>query len=229
MQILKAKELTSEKAHCLIYGIPGMGKTTLLGMLPGKTLIIDIDKGTRVLKDCENVDVVRISEDLHEIPEILNELRKKCPYQNVAIDSLSELERGLLTFYGRQGNNNGVPGVQDYGRANYKIMDLCRQFISLPCNIFFTAWEEQCEVIAPTGDKYNQARPLIRDKIVNNICGLCDIVGQATFSYKDPKNPVRYILLESDKAVVKDRIYKRKGCLYEELIPSETDTKESKE
>lgn len=220
MQILKPKELTSEKATCLIYGIPGMGKTTLLGMLPGKTLIIDVDKGTRVLEDCENVDVVRVSEDLHEIPEILNELKTKCAYQNVAIDSLSELERGLLAYYGRQGKNDGVPGVQDYGRVNIKIVDWCRQFRVLPCNVFFTAWEEQDEIIASTGEKFNQARPLIRDKIVDNICGLCDIVGQVFVS---PKDGNRYVRLEgSNEFIAKDRIYKRKGCTFEDLIPHET-------
>ena len=222
MQILKTKELQSDKITCLIYGIPGIGKTTLLGMLPGKTLIIDIDKGTRVLSDCENVDVVRISEDLHEIAEILNELTTKCMYKNVAVDSLSELESGLLAYYGRRGNNDGVPGVQDYGRANQKISDLCRQLRVLPCNVFFTAWETQGEIIAPTGEKYTQARPLIRDKIVNTICGLCDIVGQVTFSYKNPDNPQRYVKLEgSNEVFAKDRVYKRKGCLFEELIPNE--------
>ena len=223
MQVLKPKELTTEKATCLIYGIPGMGKTTLLGMLPGKTLIIDIDRGTRVLSDCVNVDVVRVSEDLHEIAEILKELQKKCDYQNVAIDSLSELERGLLAYYGRQGKNDGVPGIQDYGRANIKIVDWCRQFRILPCNVFFTAWEEQEEIIATTGEKFTQARPLIRDKIVDNICGLCDIVGQIVTSAKDGE---RYVRLEgSNNAVAKDRIYKRQFCKFEELIPHTNEAK----
>lgn len=223
MQVLKPKELTTEKATCLIYGIPGMGKTTLLGMLPGKTLILDIDRGTRVLSDCENVDIVRVSEDLHEIAEILKELQKKCDYQNVAIDSLSELERGLLAYYGRQGKNDGVPGIQDYGRANIKIVDWCRQFRILPCNVFFTAWEEQEEIIAATGEKFTQARPLIRDKIVDNICGLCDIVGQIVTSAKDGE---RYVRLEgSNNAVAKDRIYKRQFCKFEELIPHTNETK----
>ncbi len=223
MQVLKPKELITEKATCLIYGIPGMGKTTLLGMLPGKTLIIDIDRGTRVLSDCVNVDIVRVSEDLHEIAEILKELQKKCDYQNVAIDSLSELERGLLAYYGRQGKNDGVPGIQDYGRANIKIVDWCRQFRALPCNIFFTAWEEQGEIIATTGEKFTQARPLIRDKIVDNICGLCDIVGQIVTSAKDGE---RYVRLEgSNNAVAKDRIYKRQFCKFEELIPHTNEAK----
>ena len=219
MQILKTKELTSEKPTCLIYGIPGIGKTTLLGMLQGKTLIIDIDKGARVLNDCENVDVIRVSEDLHEIKEVLQELQEKCEYQNIAIDSLSELERSLLAFYGRKGNNDGVPSLQDYGRVNIKIMDICRQFRALPCNIFFTAWEEHDEIIAATGEKFTQARPLLRDKSVDNICGLCDIVGQIITSTKDGE---RYVRLEgSNNAIAKDRIYKRKYCKFEELLPNE--------
>lgn len=218
MQILKPKELINDTATCLIYGIPGIGKTTLLGMLPGKTLIIDIDKGTRVLSDRENIDIVRVSENISpDIDSILKELKNKCDYQNVAIDSISELERGLLAQYGRQGKNDGVPGVQDYGRANIKLVEWCRQFRILPCNVFFTAWEEQGEIIASTGEKFTQARPLIRDKIVDNICGLCDIVGQVITSTKDNE---RYVRLEgSNDAIAKDRIYKRKFCKFEELIP----------
>ena len=217
MQILKTNDVSKDNITSLIYSIPGMGKTTLLGQLPGKTLIIDIDKGTRVLEGCENVDIVRISEDLHEITEILTKLKNNCPYQNVAIDSLSELERGLLAYYGRQGKNDGVPDLQDYGRANMKIVDWCRQFRALPCNIFFTAWEEQTKIIASTGEKFTQARPLLREKIVDNICGLCDIVGQIVSS---PKDGERYVRLEgSNNVVAKDRVYKRKFCRFEEFIP----------
>lgn len=45
MRILAA-ELEREKVTAFIYAPPGMGKTTLLGSLPGKTLIIDVDRGT---------------------------------------------------------------------------------------------------------------------------------------------------------------------------------------
>ena len=141
MKILKANELAASKLTCLIYGVPGMGKTTLLGTLPGNTLILDVDRGTRVIADCENVDVVEISDDLHEVNEVLQMLEKSKKYQNVAVDSLSELERGLLAYYGRMGNNDGLPGMQDYGRANAKIIDLCRILRGLAVNVFFTAWK----------------------------------------------------------------------------------------
>ena len=157
MQILKAESLTTDKITALIYAPPGMGKTTLLGGLPGKTLIIDIDRGTSVLSGNPNVDIVRLSDDLHEMNEILSELKSKCEYQNVALDSLSELQQGMLAYLGRIGKNNGVPDMQAYGRVDIRIIDWCRQFRALPCNVFFTAWEIQKEIVLPSGEKTLQA------------------------------------------------------------------------
>ena len=216
MQILKAAELQDEKVTALFYAPPGMGKTTLLGSLSGKTLIVDVDRGTSVLKGKENVDIVRLSEDLSDLPEILRELQASCPYDNVCIDSLSELERGMLTYFGRVGKNDGVPEMGYYQKVDFKIMDYCRQFRGLPCNIVFTAWEYLAEVIAVSGEKYTQARPMLRDKTVNNVCGLCDVVGQVIVSTKDGE---RYVRLEGTNTVVaKDRLKKRKFCRFEEAI-----------
>ena len=207
MHVLKAKELKEEKVTALVYGPPGIGKTSFLGALPGKTLIIDVDKGTSVLKGNENVDIVRLTEDLKDLPELLKELGKKCDYANVCIDSLSELERGMLAFFGRRGTNDGVPGLQDYGRVNYKLVDYCRQYRALDANIVFTAWEDRREIVAPTGEKYTQLCPLLRDKVVDNICGLCDVVGRVTVT----KEGERVVILEGSQGLVaKDRIKKRK-------------------
>ena len=72
------------------------------------------------------------------------------------------------------------------------------------------------EVIAVSGEKYTQARPLLRDKTVNNVCGLCDVVGQVIVSTKDGE---RYVRLEGTNTVVaKDRLKKRKFCRFEEAI-----------
>ncbi|MBQ7262158.1 MAG: AAA family ATPase [Synergistaceae bacterium] len=207
MQVLKAKDLKEERVTALFYGPPGIGKTTLLGMLPGKTLIVDVDRGTSVLKGNENVDIVRLSEDLKDLPTLLKELGSKCAYDNVCIDSLSELERGMLAFFGRVGSNDGVPTLQDYGRVNYKLVDYCRQYRALDANIVFTAWEDRRDIVAPTGEKFTQICPLLRDKVVDNVCGLCDIVGQIVVT----KEGERVVRLEGSQGLVaKDRLRKRK-------------------
>ena len=216
MRILNAAELENDKITALIYAPPGMGKTTLLGGLPGKTLILDVDRGTRVLKGNSNIDVIHLSEGLGELREALTMLQAKCEYDNVCIDSLSELERGMLTVYGREGKNDGVPELAHYNRSQFKIMDYCRLYRALPANIIFTAWESIGEIVQPTGEKYTQARPMLSGKTADSVCGLCDIVGRITISPKDGK---RYVWLEGDMTIVaKDRLFKRKYCTFEEVL-----------
>ena len=218
MNIINAKDIQHPHLTVLIYGTPGMGKTTLLGKLKGRTLIVDVDKGTSVLTGCENVDVLRLSENFREVPELVKQLTASCPYDNVCLDSLSELERAILTRLA-SGNNNGIPSQQDYGKVNHSMMNICRQLRNIKANIFFTAWEQYTEVIAPSGEKYSRIEPMIRDKNMNNVVGLCDIVGRL---YVDRESEERRVWLEARPNIVaKDRIFKRQWCSCEEVIPDE--------
>ena len=220
MRILKASELENSKIAALVYAPPGYGKTTLLGWLPGKTLIVDVEGGTSVLKGTgSDADIVMLGDTREGIKEIYDGLAKDCPYDNVCIDSLSELERWMLTLLGRDGKNNGAPELQHYGQVSFKIADYVRLFRSLPANVIFTAWETQGEVIASSGEKFTRAAPMLTGKTPDNICGLCDIVGQIVISSKDGARGQRFIKLSSDMSTVaKDRIRKRQYCKFEELI-----------
>lgn len=218
MNIINAKDIQRTHLTVLIYGTPGMGKTTLLGNLKGRTLIVDVDKGTSVLSGNENVDVLRLSEDFREVPELVKQLRASCPYNNVCLDSLSELERSILARLANM-NSNGIPTLQDYGKVNSSIMNICRQLRELNANIFFTAWEKYTEVIAPSGEKYSRIEPLIRDKNMDNVVGLCDITGRL---YVDRESEERRVWLEARPNIIaKDRVYKRRTCGFDDVIPSE--------
>lgn len=219
MNITKTKDMKIGNLSVLIYGSPGVGKTTLLGNQKGRTLIIDIDRGTNVLAGFENVDVVRISENLSELQSVIKELQTKCDYDNVCVDSLSELERSILAYFGRTGNNRGVPSQGDYLRVDYYIIDWCRQLRSLPSNVIFTAWEKYIDMTAPSGDKYTRIVPMLRDKNMENVCGLCDIVGRIC---TDPESNERKVWLEGRANVLaKDRIFKRRSCSFDDVLSNE--------
>ena len=216
MNIINAKDIQHQHLTVLIYGTPGMGKTTLLGNLKGRTLIVDVDKGTSVLTGNENVDVLRLNEDFREVPELIKQLRASCPYANICLDSLSELERSILARLANM-NSNGIPTLQDYGKVNSSIMNICRQLRELNANIFFTAGEKYTEVVAPSGEKYSRIEPLIRDKNMDNVVGLCDITGRL---YVDRESEERRVWLEARPNIIaKDRVYKRQHCAFEEVIP----------
>jgi phage nucleotide-binding protein len=218
MKIQKASEISTPRITALIYGTPGMGKTTLLGNLKGSTLIIDVDKGTSVLAGNAHVDVLRLSEDFREIPELMKELKENCPYDNVCLDSLSELERSVLTRLASR-NSTGIPSLQDYGKVNNSLLNICRQLRELDANIFFTAWEQYTEVYSPNGEKYSRIEPMVRKTNMENVCGLCDVIGRI---YVDKDSEERMLWLDGRPNVIaKDRIHKRRQCNFCDVIPSE--------
>ena len=216
MKIIKASELSTPHITALIYGTPGMGKTTLLGALSGTTLIIDADKGTSVLAGNDHVDILRLSEDFREIPALLKELRQDCPYTNICLDSLSELERSILTRLASR-NSTGIPSLQDYGKVNNSLLNVCRQLRELPANIIFTAWEQYTDIVAPSGDKYTRIEPMIRKTNMENVCGLCDVIGRICI---DRETEERMVWLEGRPNIIaKDRLNKRSRCRFDEVIP----------
>lgn len=214
MQITKAKDIKVKKTTALLYGSPGVGKTTTLGQLPGKTLIIDIDHSSDVLAGNENVDIVKVK-NLEELPKIIDELHRGHEYDNICIDNLTELESAMLDYLGKIGNNGGVPSIKDYGLVNTKLRDYVRNFRSLDGNIIFTAWEVPNKITNTDGTQYVQFVPELREKIRSNICGLCNVVGRL----KQNEEGDRIIQLTSSKdTYAKDQVNKRKWCNTEEVI-----------
>ena len=223
----------------LLYCPPGVGKSTAIGLIAeaseGNTLVLDIDRTiTRTLAKkeivkntdklfVEQVDNINAFEAWTKTILELGELAKsgKLKENNIrtiAVDNISELERCILSDLGSKGKNKGVPAMADYQYMQFKLVNSLRYMKTLGVNIIWTAWEDCSDFTHPDGTKYTRLVPKISAKIVDNICGLCDIVGKILVD----KEGQHGILLEATQNIyAKNQIDGRKACKVENFTKFE--------
>lgn len=216
----------------LLYCPPGVGKSTAIGLIAerskGKTLVLDIDRTidrtiakNEIVKDSSRIYTVKVDNinTFEDWTEVLKELRLmkdegKLDYENIAVDNISELERCILSDLGAKGKNKGVPAMADYQYMQFKLVNSLRYMKELGVNIVWTAWEDSREFVMPDGTSYTRLVPKVSAKIVDNICGLCDVVGKILVN----KDGQHGILLEATQNIyAKNQIDDRKSCKVEDF------------
>ena len=86
---------------------------------------------------------------------------------------------------------------------------------TLNVNVYWSTWETVEPYTLPDGSSYSMSRPKISTKIVDNICGLCDVVAKIAIG----KEGVRGLILESTQSIyAKNQIDNRKFCLVEDFL-----------
>ena len=234
MEIRKLSDNISVQAPytALLYCPPGVGKSTTIGLIAerskGKTLILDVDRTVdktlakgEIVKDISRIDTVKIDtantfDDWTRTIAELNMMKESgnFEYTTIAVDNISELERGILSDLGFKGKNKGVPCQGDYQTMQFKLVNSLRFMKTWGCNIVWTAWEDARSIVYPDGTSYSQICPKISAKIVDNICGLCDVVGKIMAK----QDGTRGIILEATANIyAKNQIDSRKGCLVEDF------------
>lgn len=220
----------------LLYCPPGVGKSTAIGLIAekskGKTLVLDIDRTidrtiakNEIVKDASRLYTVKIDNvntfsDWTEKLKELSEMKREglLEYDTIAVDNISELERCILSDLGSQGKNKGVPALADYQYMQFKLVNSLRYMKELGVNIVWTAWEDSREFVMPDGTSYTRLVPKISAKIVDNICGLCDVVGKILIN----KDGQHGILLEATQNIyAKNQIDSRKACRVEDFVKFE--------
>lgn len=219
MQITKATDIKKTHGTYLIYAPPGGGKTSAVKYLPGKTLLLDIDRTSKVLKGCSNIDIVYIDNinTWKSWEDTVLELYKdyKGKYDNIVVDNVSELERCILSDLGRQGKNKGVPDQAAYQYMQFKLVNSLRYFKGLGCNIIWTAWETTDLYQDAGGQQWNRSFPQINGKILNNVLGLCDVVGKLMINSEGKRG---FTFTSTNSIYAKNQLDDRKGALQENLI-----------
>lgn len=217
IKLSNAANIVKKNTAYLLYGNPGMGKTTTVKFLPGKTLLLDIDKTSHVLKGCDHIDILDIPlkdtfdywvKLMDEMPKIVKN------YDNIVIDNISELERCLLSDLGAKGKNKGTPAMGDYQHVQFLLPHSLRYLKNLNKTIILLAWEYPQRISDVDGNEYTQIMPQLQSKTVNVVCGLCDVVGRLMI-----KDTTRFYLLESKANVyAKNQLDDRKYAKQDEII-----------
>ncbi|MGN1044214.1 MAG: AAA family ATPase, partial [Acutalibacteraceae bacterium] len=207
MEITKASDIKTVKGTYILYGHPGMGKTSTVKYLPGKTLVLDVDRTSHVLKGCENIDIVYIDNKntWDDWESILIDLTHnyKGVYDNIVVDNISELERCILSDLGSKGKNKGVPSQADYQFLQFKIVNSLRYMKGLGANLIWLAWETDDLYTDSNGQQYNRSYPQINKKILNNVLGLSDVVGRLMINSEGERG---YILSGTNSTFAKNQL-----------------------
>ncbi len=207
----------SKNANILIYSKPGDGKTTVAGLLPGKTLVLGIDHTTQVLSGYENVDVANIdAENVHDSILQFYAYAKAniSKYDNIFLDNITHYQK-LWLLNKAEKTKSGMPEMKDYALFDNHILRLFESFNALDANVIFTAWETVTDIVGEDGSKYSRFVPDIRDKIVNHIMGIEHVVARLI----KKADGTRGFILQGDQSMfAKNHLSSAKGALQEELM-----------
>ena len=246
---LKHIEANNLPYTALLYCKAGVGKSTALGLISERTegnmLVLDIDRTImrtlakqEIVKNTKRVLVEQVenrgrnddagingtfaawTDTLHEItPAFIKENN----ITTVAVDNISELERCILSDLGAQGKNKGVPAMADYQYMQFNLVNSLRYMKSWGVNVVWTAWETAENFTHPDGSQYTRLMPKISAKILDNICGLCDVVGWIGVN-KDGEHMV--LLKPTQNIYAKNQVDSRDTCKVEDFaLFNKTNTK----
>lgn len=145
-EIKNTSDTVSDGVKILIHGQSGSGKSTQLGTIDGRVLILSAESGLLVLKD-KKIDVIDIS-SIEMLGNIYIALKNgELKYDTVCIDSLSEVGDIVITelendeYYSNP--SNAFVKWSEYTKKMTSIVKLFRDLKGI--NVIFTALTESVE------------------------------------------------------------------------------------
>lgn len=209
-------------ANALIYTQSGGGKTcnSTLVSAPkrGKNLLICSDNSSIVLNNFErpNLKIENVATVKDFVDAYQTGYNEKI-YDNIILDNLSDLIDMWLLELDESGKFKDFR--QAYQLVYQSLKRLSRESTTLDCNTIFTAWSDNFEITLPNGELAVRLQPKIPAKILDNVCGLMNVVGYINTAVDSEGNKRWYYVTEgSPTLMAKDQIACRKSCMPENLF-----------
>ena len=209
-------------ANALIYTQSGGGKTvnSTLASAPkrGKNLLICTDNSSIVLQNFErpNLDIYNVS-NVKEFVDAYRTGYESKKYDNIIPDNLSDLIDMWLLELDDSGKFKDFR--QAYQLVYQSLKRLSRESTTLDCNTIFTAWSDNIEITLPSGEIATRLQPKIPAKILDNICGLMNVVAYINTAIDKDGNKRWYYVTEGKPTLMaKDQIACRKSCMPEDIF-----------
>ena len=213
-------------AVTMIWGSPGSGKTVASTAPKNeKILLLCSDNSSVVLNmfDRKNVTVERVEHWLDQgdgknyfTKQFETALASK-KYTLIVVDNLTDIKEMALLEIDEQGKIKDIRQV--YQCVYMAIKRLTRLAANAKCHVTFTAWDDTEEIIKQDGTPALRQFPNLPKKILPQVLGLCNIVGQMAKA-KDKDGNMRWFLVTEDSETrygCKDQIMGRKSILPEKL------------
>lgn len=206
------KDAPKENYRWLVYGVPGVGKTTLSKYLTGKTYLLSLDNSFRRIQfwqgknDIWTIDADKPIEDLNAFVESFDPSK----YDNLVIDNLSNLQKLFFIEKAKETRTGLDNKMSDYNEWTTYLTRFIAYVFKWNINILVTAWETQTKITDPKGQEFMQFGPDIRPNPRDYLLGNCDLVGRMI---QKPQSGERGLIMQGRiDTYAKNRLDDRIGC-----------------
>lgn len=213
-------------ATVMIWGSPGSGKTVAATAPKNeKILLLCSDNSSVVLNmfDRKNVTVERV-EHWIDPGDGKNYFSKQFEvglasgkYTLIVVDNLTDMKELAIQEIEEQGKIKDIRQI--YNAVYMGIKRLTRMAANAKCHVTFTAWDDAEEITKLDGSLGIRQYPNLPKKILPQVLGLCNVVGQMAKVTKDGKT-VWFMVTEDSETRYgcKDQLGGRKSILPEKLF-----------